>query len=63
MQIHNGIKLTTLNIDNYYSDQDIEVCAICLDSVYDKLCILAIYRAPLGNFNTLLTKFDFTQIF
>jgi hypothetical protein len=34
------------------------VCAIRLNSVFDKLCILAIYRSPLGNFNTFLTNFD-----
>jgi len=65
MFIHNSIIFTTLNIDNYCLDQDIEVCDIHLNSVYDKLCILAIYRYPLGNFNTFLTNFDviFAQIF
>jgi hypothetical protein len=58
MYIHNSIEFTILNIDNYCSDQDIEVHASNLDSVYDKLNIVAIYRSPLGNFNTLLTKFD-----
>jgi len=58
MFVHNSIKFTSLNIDNYYLDQDFKVCAIRLNSVYDKLCILAIYRSPLGNFNTFLTNFD-----
>jgi hypothetical protein len=58
MYIHNSTKFTILNIDNYSSDQDIEVCNIHLDSVYDKLWILAVYRSPLGNFSTFLTKFD-----
>jgi len=57
MFVHNSIKFT-LNIDSYYLDQDFEVCAIHRNSVYDKLCILAIYRSPLGNFNTFLTNFD-----
>jgi len=58
MFVHNNIKFISLNIDNYCLDQDFEVCAIHLHSVYDKLCILAIYRSHLGNFNTFLTNFD-----
>ena len=34
------------------------MCAIHFNSVYNKLCILAIYRSPLGNFTTFLTNFD-----
>jgi len=59
MSVHNSITFTSLNIDNYCLDQDFEVCAIHLNSLYDKLCILAIYRSPLGNFSTFLTNFDF----
>jgi len=58
MFVHNSVKFTSLNVDNYCLDQDFETCAIHLNSVYDKLCILAIYRSPLGNFNTFLTNFD-----
>ena len=58
MFVHNGIKFSSLSIDNYCLDQDFKVCAIHLNSVYDKLCILAIYRSPLGNFNTFLTNFN-----
>jgi hypothetical protein len=57
MFVRNSIKFTYLNSDNYCLDQDFEVCAIHLNSVYNKLCTLAIYRYPLGNFNTL-TNFD-----
>jgi hypothetical protein len=35
-----------------------EVFAVHLNSVCDQLCILAIYRFPLGNFNTFLTNFE-----
>jgi hypothetical protein len=59
MFIHNSVTFTTVNIDSYCLDQDTEVCAIHLNSVYDKLCILAIYRYSLGNFKTFLTNFDF----
>jgi hypothetical protein len=56
--IHNSIKFTTLSIKNYHLDQEFEVCAIHINSVYDKLCILAVYKSPLCNFNTFLTNFD-----
>jgi len=59
MSVHKNVTFTALNIDNYCLDQDFEVCAIYLNSVYDKLCILTIYRSPLGNFSTFLTNFDF----
>jgi len=58
MFIHNSIKFTTLSIENYCLDQDSEVCAIHLNSVYDKLCILAIYRSTLGHFSNFLSNFD-----
>jgi len=58
MFIHNSIKFTTISIKNYCLDRDFEVFAIHLNFVYDKLCILAIYRSPLGNFSTFLTNFD-----
>ena len=35
MFINNSLTFTTLDIDNYCLDQDIEVCAIYLYSVYD----------------------------
>jgi len=58
MFVHNSIKFTSLNIDNYCLDQDFKVWAIHLNCVYDKLCILAVYSSPLCNFNTFLTNFD-----
>ena len=54
MFIHNSITFTTLHVDDYCLDQDVEVCAIDLNSLYDELCLVAIYRSPLGNFNTSL---------
>jgi len=58
MFIHNSITLTTLNIDNYCLEKGTAVCTIHLNSVCDKLYILAIYRSSLCNLNTFLTNFD-----
>ena len=55
--IHNNIQLITLNTDSYCLGNT-EMCAIHLNSVYDKLYILAIYRSPLCNFSTFLTDFN-----
>jgi hypothetical protein len=56
--VHNSIKFDILELDKFTSDQDTEVCAIQLDTLYNKLCILAVYRSPLGNFTKFLTKFE-----
>ena len=56
--VHNSMKFTSLHVADYCIDQDCEVCAIHLNSADDKLCILAVYWSPLGNFNTFLTNFD-----
>jgi hypothetical protein len=58
MFIHKSIKFTTINSDNYCLGQDFEVCAIYLNSFCGKLCILATYRSPLGNFTTFVCNFD-----
>jgi len=58
--VNNSIKFTSLDIQNYYVDQDFEACVIYLNSKHDKLCILAIYRSPRGNFNIFLTDLELT---
>ena len=39
-------------------DKDIEVCALQLDSTFNELCILAIYRSPRGDFTNFLNQLD-----
>jgi hypothetical protein len=58
ISVHNSVKFTSLNTDSYYLGQDFEVGAIHVNSLCDKLCIWAIYRSPLGNFDTFLSNFD-----
>jgi len=50
------LQFTTLNLHKYCVDQDIEVCALKLDSTLSNICILVIYRLPIGNFNTFITQ-------
>ena len=47
-----------MNIVEYNIDKDIETCAIQLDSTFNKLCILAIYRFQSGDFTTFLKRLD-----
>jgi exonuclease III len=56
--VQNNLKFTPLKVDEYCVDKDFEACAIHLHSTHDKLCIMAIYRSPQGNFNTFLTELD-----
>jgi hypothetical protein len=39
-------------------EKDIEVCAIKLQNLHGQIIVLAIYRAPSGNFNTFLRNLD-----
>jgi len=52
--VHRNLKYNNINIDEHNIDKDIEACAIQLDSTFNKLCILAIYRSPKGDFTNFL---------
>jgi len=51
--VHNSMNFSFLDLD-YCIDQVCEDCAIHLNSSDDKLCILAVYRSPSGNFNKFI---------
>jgi len=55
---YRNLKYKTINIYEYNIDKDIEACAIQLDSAFNKLCILAIYRSPMGDFTNFLKWLD-----
>jgi hypothetical protein len=56
--VRNSIKYTNINLDSFCIDQIIEICAIELQSVGKNICIVAIYRAPSGNFSQFLNSVD-----
>jgi len=56
--IQSHLQFTTLNLDKHCVDQDIEVCALTIDSTFLNIYILVIYRSPVGNFNTFVTQLD-----
>jgi len=56
--VYRNLKYNTINIDEYNIDKDTEACAIQLDSTFNKLCILTIYRSPRGDFTNFLEQLD-----
>jgi hypothetical protein len=52
--VYENLKYKTINIYECSIGKDIEACAIQLDSTFNKLCILAIYRSPMGDFTIFL---------
>jgi hypothetical protein len=42
------LKFTNINLNKFYKEQDLEVCAVKLQSSLANICILSIYRAPTG---------------
>jgi exonuclease III len=55
--IHN-IKFQVINLDLFYRDKDIEVCAVKLQLTNINTYVLTVYRAPSGNFDHFLNKLD-----
>jgi hypothetical protein len=47
--IQSHLQYTNLNLDKCCVDQDVEVCALQLDSTLLNICILVIYRSPAGS--------------
>jgi hypothetical protein len=56
--VHKSLNFLSINLSRYCEDQDIEVCALKLESVFLNICVLAVYRAPGGNFSSFLSRLD-----
>ena len=54
--IDEDLEFTSISLDTYYKEKDIEVCAVKLTPI--QLIILAIYRSPSGNFTNFLKNLD-----
>jgi hypothetical protein len=54
--IHKSLKFSTINLENYCCDKDIEVCAACIKSNSYRICILSVYRSPTSNYDMFLEK-------
>ena len=56
--VHKYLNYTTVDLDKYCKDQDIEACSLKLESYSFIACIMAVSRAPMGNFNLFLNGLD-----
>jgi hypothetical protein len=56
--VHDSIRYVSINLDRFCLDQIIEICAAELQSAGQHICIVAIYRAPSGNFVHFLNSLD-----
>ena len=49
--VHKTLKFANISLDDYCKDQDMETCALKLESTFSNICILSLYRAPSGTFD------------
>jgi len=58
MYIHNTLKFTNIDLSKYCKEKDIEICAVKLKLNDTTVCVITVYRSPLGNFNHFLQSLD-----
>jgi hypothetical protein len=56
--VQESLRYVRIDLENYCKDKDFEVCAIKIHFNTKSACIIAIYRAPFGNFDLFITKLD-----
>jgi exonuclease III len=58
--VHDTLQFTNINLDEFCKEQDIEACAVKINLLSLTICIISIYRSPMGNFlHTLDTILNF----
>ena len=53
-----SLRYVKTDLEKYCKDKDFEVCAIKIHFNMKSACLIAIYRAPTGNFNLFISKLD-----
>jgi hypothetical protein len=48
--VHDILQCTNINLDEFCEEQDIEACAVKINLLSLTICIISIYRSPMGNF-------------
>jgi hypothetical protein len=56
--VHNSSQYTNIDLSEYCKEKGIEICAVKLIINSLNMFIIAIYRAPTGNFHYFLQKLD-----
>jgi hypothetical protein len=54
--VQEGLKFTSTDLATYCKNKDFEICAVKLRLKTRKICIIAIYGAPSGNFDIFTNK-------
>jgi len=54
--VQDGLRFTSFDLTKFCKDKDFEACACKIYSNSKRICIIAIYRAPSGNFDMFFTK-------
>jgi exonuclease III len=57
--LQEDLNFTTINLQKYCKERDIEIVAIQLKLNGNKVIILSIYRAPAGDYDYFLNKLDY----
>jgi len=55
--VHKSLKFVSID-EKHCKEKDFEACALELYLNFKSVCIVTIYRAPSGNFNSFITKLD-----
>jgi hypothetical protein len=56
--IHQDLKFTTVKVQIWAKEQDLEIADVQIKLKHVKLIIITVYRAPVGNFDYFLCKLD-----
>jgi exonuclease III len=56
--IQKGLEYSTIDVNKYCKEQDIEICMLNLKTTSISSHIMVVYRAPTGNFNLYLNRLD-----
>jgi len=55
---HTSLHSTPINLSEFCTEKDIEICAVKLKVQSSVLCIITVNRSPSGNFNHFLETLD-----
>jgi exonuclease III len=60
ISVRNDQRFNKIDIWHHCKEQDLEICAIHLETKTCNLTIISLYRAPSGDFNQFLKRLDTT---
>jgi hypothetical protein len=49
---------SVINIEKFCKDKELEACALKLDFLSIKVCIITVHRSPTGNFQYFINSLD-----